>query len=103
MRSKISLKFSLAAADLDKKRLGPQIKQSIIDDFERAYVKVCDQDRQRARGRNVSMDSQFDPTNIPPKEYLQNDPKYLEKPGRIDLKSYNTEQALAGRLSEIGQ
>ena len=59
---------------------------------------------QRARGRNCSLDSQFDSNNIPPKEYLQNDPKFLDKPGRLDLTSIDTrKQPLAGRLSEIGQ
>ena len=48
----------------------PIIKQSIIDDFEKAYQANCNQDKQRLKNRNVSFDSPFDPANKPPKEYL---------------------------------
>ena len=56
--------------------------------------------------RNVSNDSFFNPNNKPPKEYLQNDPGYLEKPGTIDLnrvKANSPVRPLAGRLTEIGE
>lgn len=36
------------------------------------------------------MDSQFDPKNKPPKEYLEDDPKFLEKPGKLELNKVNT-------------
>ena len=63
----------------------------------------CNQDKQRTKNRNVSYDSVFDPNNKPPKEHLLEDPKYLEKPGRIDLRQVNGKQLpLAGRLTEIG-
>lgn len=42
LQSKISLKFPLAAIDNDKVREKPSVKQSIIDDFEKAYVLNCD-------------------------------------------------------------
>tara|TARA_B100000780_G_C20921089_1_gene366950 strand:- start:447 stop:599 length:153 start_codon:yes stop_codon:yes gene_type:complete len=42
--------------------------------------------------------------NKPPKEYLEDDPNYLEKPGKIDLKRVNAPVLpLAGRLTEIGE
>lgn len=45
----------------------------------------CDQDKQRKKNRNVSIDSFFDATNKPPKEYYV--PDYiLEKPGKINPK-----------------
>ena len=83
----------------------PTIKQSIIDDFERAYAVNCDQDKQRNKNRNVSLDSFFHPVNKPPKEYYVAD-HILEKPGRIDLKEVKAtapKQPLAGRLTEIGE
>lgn len=82
----------------------PSVKQSIIDDFDRAYILNCNQDKQRKRMRNVSLDSPFDPLNKPPKEYLEDDPNYLEKPGKINLKQINAPVLpLAGRLTEIGE
>jgi hypothetical protein len=56
--------------------------------------------------RNVSIDSFFNPSNKPPKEYLENDPSYLEKPGKLDLnyvKANSPVRPLAGRLTEIGE
>jgi|TARA_B110001450_G_C17565027_1_gene458431 hypothetical protein len=56
--------------------------------------------------RNVSIDSFFNPSNKPPKEYLENDPSYLEKPGKLDLnyvKANAPVRPLAGRLTEIGE
>lgn len=35
----------------------PSVKQSIIDDFDKAYILNCDQDKQRKRMRMVSNDS----------------------------------------------
>lgn len=64
----------------------PIIKQSIIDDFEKAYLANCNQEKTRLKNRNVSFDSPFDPTNKPPREYLENDDKFLEKPGRINIR-----------------
>lgn len=84
----------------------PTIKQQIIDDFEKAYKANCNQEKQRMKNRNVSLDSPFDPLNKPPKEYLEDDPKFLEKPGKINLKQIKTNtktQPLAGRLTEIGE
>ena len=85
LQSKISLKFPLAALEKEKVRPKPSIKQSIIDDFERTYAHICDKDRQRKKNRNVSVDSFFDPNNKVPKEYLQVDPSFLDKPHRIDI------------------
>ena len=56
--------------------------------------------------RNVSNDSFFNPNNKPPKEYIQDDPSFLDKPGKIDLglvRKNSPERPLAGRLSEIGE
>lgn len=104
LQSKISLKFPLAALEKEKQKIKPSIKQSIIDDFEKAYILNCNQEKQRKKNRNVSLDSPFDPFNKPPREYLEDDPKFLEKPGKIDLKKINTHgQPLAGRLTEIGE
>jgi len=41
MQSKISLKFPLSAVAHDKPKMAPTIKQSIIDDFEKAYKFNC--------------------------------------------------------------
>jgi hypothetical protein len=45
LQSKISLKFPLAAMEKEKEKMPPNIKQSIVDDFEKAYAHICDQDR----------------------------------------------------------
>ena len=53
--------------------------------------------------RNISPDHYFHADNKPPKEYLRNDVKYLEKPGRLNLKEVNTDNLpLAGKLTDIG-
>lgn len=103
MQSKISLKFPFVTQDKEKPKLKPQIKQSIIDDFEKAYTQNCDQQRQRKKNRNVSPDSQFDPLNLPPKQHLMDDHTILDKPHRIDITQIGeNKMPLAGRLTEIG-
>lgn len=42
MQSKISLKFPFVSIDKEKPKMKPSIKQSIIDDFEKAYAFNCD-------------------------------------------------------------
>lgn len=84
-QSKISLKFPLAAVQQDKPKMKPTIKQSIIDQFEKAYKNNCNQDKNRLKNRNVSHDSPFDPVNKPPRQYLEDD-IILEKPGKLNLK-----------------
>ena len=42
MQSKISLKFPLSSEVSSKAKMAPTIKQSIIDDFEKAYALNCD-------------------------------------------------------------
>ena len=106
MQSKISLKLPLASAELsrDKVKMKPNIKQSIIDDFEKAYKMNCNQEKQRTKNRNVSYDSVFDPQNKPPKELFQNEPKILEKIGKFDIRDVKANKLpLAGRLTEIGE
>ena len=66
-QSKISIKFPLAAVQPEKPKMKPTIKQSIIDDFDRAYANNCDQGKARLKNRNVSKDSPFDPLNKPPR------------------------------------
>ena len=52
----------------------------------------------------MSQDNQFNPNLKPPKEYLEDDPKFLDKPGRLNLSGKNTSGLpLAGRLTEIGE
>lgn len=41
LQSKISLKFPLAAIEKEKVRMKPTVKQSIIDDFDKAYLLNC--------------------------------------------------------------
>jgi len=42
--------------------------------------------------------------NKPPREYLINDSKFLDKPGRINVqKMEENKQPLAGLLTEIGE
>jgi hypothetical protein len=48
----------------------PTIKQSILDQFDKTYAENCDQTKTRKKHRAVSIDSPFDATNIPPKDYL---------------------------------
>jgi hypothetical protein len=45
MQSKISLKFPLSSEVAEKMKLAPTIKQSIVDDFEKAYALNCDQNK----------------------------------------------------------
>jgi hypothetical protein len=66
IQSKISLKFPLAALDKEKPKVKMSIKQSIVDDFEKAYKNNCNQEKMRKKNRNVSPDSPFDPLNKPP-------------------------------------
>ena len=42
------------------------VKQSVLDEFEKAYAMNCDQKLTRKKNRNVSYDSPFDPANKPP-------------------------------------
>jgi hypothetical protein len=104
LQSKISLKFPLAALEKEAQREKPQIKQSIIDDFEKAYSRICNKETQRKKNRNVSFDSPFDPANKPPAQYLQIDRGLSEKPTKIDVRRISMPKApLAGRLTEIGE
>ena len=41
LQSKISLKFPLSADLVEKAKMAPTVKQSIIDDFEKAYKFNC--------------------------------------------------------------
>jgi hypothetical protein len=41
LQSKISLKFPLSAIEKEKVKLKPSVKQSIIDDFDKAYILNC--------------------------------------------------------------
>ena len=70
LQSKISLKFALASAEdtKPKKSAHLDIKQKVIDDFERAYAENCDQNMARNRHRNVSKDNYFHPDNDPPED-----------------------------------
>ena len=53
--------------------------------------------------RNVSMDSPFEPKNLPPAGHLRPD-SILEKPCKINmLKVPPNTKPLAGRLTEIGK
>lgn len=67
MQSRITLKYPLTSVQQEKPKLKPTIKQSIIDDFERAYADGCDQKKIKLKNRNVSKDSPFDPMNKPPR------------------------------------
>jgi hypothetical protein len=66
MQSKISLKFPFPTHMKEKIKMKPSIKQSVIDQFEKAYAQNCDQNHTRLKNRNVSPDSQFDKLNAPP-------------------------------------
>jgi len=53
--------------------------------------------------RNVSYDSPFDPTNKPPRQYIEDDKTLLDKPGRLNLREVTgSGLPLAGKLTEIG-
>lgn len=53
--------------------------------------------------RAVSTDNPFDPDNVPPKEYLQDDVNFLEKPGTFNFKKADTlKYKYCGKLSKIG-
>ena len=39
------MKFPLASAERDVKREAPKIKQSVIDDFEKAYARITNMDK----------------------------------------------------------
>lgn len=103
MKSRISLKFPLASLDKPRPKKKITVKQSVLDDFDRVYAANCDQKQQRRRMRNVSMDSPFEPQNMPPAGHLRPD-SIMEKPCKINMLSVpkNT-KPLAGRLTEIGK
>jgi hypothetical protein len=97
------LKFPLAAHEKERVVRKPEIKQSIIDDFEKAYKSNCDQEKCRTKNRMVSVDSFFHPINKPPKEYYVPD-NVMEKPNQIRIGEVHApKQPLAGRLTEIGE
>ena len=105
LRSKISLKFGNDLITDVKKKQGMKldIKQSVIDDFDRVYAINCDQKKMRTKHRKVSPDNPFDENNIPPKEHLIPN-KILEKPGRINIGALDGSQIpMAGRLGELGK
>ena len=53
--------------------------------------------------RAVSTDNPFDPNNVPPKQYLQDDVNFLEKPGTFNLSKADTlKYKYCGKLSKIG-
>ena len=54
LQSRISIKFPLASAEKVVKKEAPKIKQSVIDDFEKAYARITNMDKQRLKNRNVS-------------------------------------------------
>jgi len=83
------LKFPLASTDKEKVRFKPPIKQSILDDFEKAYAANCNQLKASKKMRAVSTDNPFDPNNVPPREYLEV-VNYLEKPGTFNFKKADT-------------
>ena len=41
LQSKINLKFPFTSLEKKKEKMKPSIKQSIIDDFEKAYANNC--------------------------------------------------------------
>jgi len=45
------------------------VDQKTLDDFEKAYVENCDQDKMRYKHRHVGPNSPFHPKNIPPDQY----------------------------------
>ena len=93
----------MASIEKEKAVFKPSIKQSIIDEFEKAYAFNCDQQKASKRMRAVSTDNPFDPTNVPPAEYLQDDVNFLEKPGTFNLKKADTlKYQYCGKLSKIG-
>lgn len=97
------MKFPLASIEREKVRIKPSIKQSIIDDFEKAYAANCDQLKASKKMRAVSTDNPFDPNNVPPREYLQDDVNFLEKPGTFNLKKADSlKYKYCGKLSKIG-
>lgn len=57
----------------------------------------------RIKNRNVSMDSPFDPKNVPPNQYLQPE-KILEKPCKLDHTGIDaTKIPFSGKLGELGK
>jgi hypothetical protein len=71
LKSKINLKFAMQ--ETEPVKFKPTIKQSIIDDFDKAYKISSNQDYQRIRHRKCSPDNQFDKNNNPPIEHLAPD------------------------------
>jgi hypothetical protein len=57
----------------------------------------------RIKHRNVSMDSPFDPKNVPPKQHIIPE-KILDKPCKLDLTGIDAAKIpMAGRLGELGK
>jgi hypothetical protein len=103
IRSKINIKIEALEA-VKKKRLNKVIvEQKVLDEFEKAYAKNCNQEQVRLKHRNVCFDSPFDPRNKPPDQYVKPE-VILEKPGKIDLTKIDTSKIpLAGKLGILGQ
>ncbi len=49
------------------------IKEGVIEEFDKRYGEMCNQQYQMTKNRNVSPESPFDKKNSPPREYLEVD------------------------------
>ncbi|CDW78627.1 UNKNOWN [Stylonychia lemnae] len=104
LQSKINLKFPIKTMLKEKSKEKLQIKEGVIEEFEKKYSAMCNQQYQIKKNRDVSPSSPFDKDNIPPLQYLQMDYKIpnspnKQKPQDIDI----SKVPLAGRLSELGE
>ena len=76
----------------------------MIQEFDKNYKAMCNQQYQRKKNRNVSPESPFDKNNIPPKQYLQYDYQIPKNPTKQNPKEIDISNIqLAGRLTEVGQ
>ena len=105
LQSKINLKFPMQDMLLEKRKEKMQIKEGVIQEFDKRYGEMCNQEYQIKKNRNVSSDSPFDKKNSPPRQYLEVDSKLAKSPNKVRPADQGqaTDVPLAGKLSDLGQ
>eukprot|EP00347_Sterkiella_histriomuscorum_P014522 403360558 len=104
LQSKINLKFPIRDMLQDKPKEKLQIKEGVIEEFEKKYSEMCNQQYQIKKNRDVSPTSPFDKMNVPPKQYLEADYKLSTNPNKHIPSNIDVSKVpLAGHLSELGE
>jgi hypothetical protein len=84
------------------------VKQSLLDEFDRVYAENCDQKLTRLRHRNVSHDSPFDPRNAPGLKYMEalkaDEAKVAKRPNQVNVNDFigSTRKEASGKMTGLG-